>query len=141
MKNRILAIVGLALLAAVSASAQSTSTVRVSVPFAFQVGNQDMPAGTYLISKKDRGLYDLRGVDNDASVLISTHPAAAKTVSTSGYVLFDRIGARYFLAGLWSAGRNEGQHCFPTQAEKEALESLHQTSSATTLAVNTSPAR
>jgi hypothetical protein len=141
MKNRILAIVGLALLATVSASAQSTPIVQVNVPFAFQVGNQQMPPGTYLISKKDVGLYDLRGVDNNASTFVSTRPATAKTVSTTGYVLFDRIGARYFLAGIWSAGSKEGAHCFPNQAEKEALESLHQTSSLTTLALNTIPTR
>lgn len=140
MKNRILAIVGLALFAAGSASAQSTSTLRVSVPFAFQVGHQHMPAGTYSISKYSLE-FELRGVDNHANAFILTHPAAAKTPATNGYVLFDRIGSRYFLAGIWPAGSKEGAHCFPTQAEKEALQSLNQTSSFTTLALNTVPTR
>jgi hypothetical protein len=140
MKNRILAIVGLALLAAVSASAQNPSAVQVSVPFAFQVGNQHMPAGTYQISK-DSFEFKLRGVDNDAGTFIPTYPATAKTVSATGYVLFDSIGGRYFLAGIWPAGSDEGARCYPSQAEKEVLESLRQTSSLTTLALNTIPAR
>ncbi|MGD0347928.1 MAG: hypothetical protein ABSA85_14295 [Terracidiphilus sp.] len=140
MKNRILAIVGLALLAAVSASAQNTPVAQVNVPFAFRAGNQQMPAGIYVISKNSF-LFKLRGVDIDASALVPTHPATAKTASTAGYVLFDRIEGRYFLAGIWPAGSNEGARCYPNQAEKEALESLHQTSSPTTLALNTSSAR
>jgi hypothetical protein len=49
MKNRILAIVGLALLAAVSASAQNIYTSPLKVPFAFMVGNKTMPAADYTV--------------------------------------------------------------------------------------------
>ena len=140
MKTQIVAILGLALLAAVSASAQNTPVAQVNVPFAFRAGNQQMPAGIYVISKNSF-LFKLRGVDNDAGTFIPTYPATAKTVSATGYVLFDSIGGRYFLAGIWPAGSDEGARCYPSQAEKEVLESLRQTSSLTTLALNTIPAR
>jgi hypothetical protein len=49
MKNRILAIVGLAMLAAVSASAQDMKTNLIKVPFAFMVGDKTLPPGEYRI--------------------------------------------------------------------------------------------
>jgi len=140
MKNRIFAIVGLALLAAVPAFAQNIPTVRVNVPFAFRAGEKHLPAGTYRISEKDPGVVDLRGENSNAGAFLLTHPATAKTASTKPYVLFDQIGDRYFLAGVWSAGSKEGAHCFPTRHEKEALQSVNQTSG-TTIALNTIPAR
>jgi len=49
MKNRIVAIVGLALLAAVSASAQNIQTNQFKVPFAFMVGETTLPAADYRV--------------------------------------------------------------------------------------------
>jgi hypothetical protein len=141
MKNQIIAIVGLALLAAVPAFAQSIPTVRVDVPFAFQAGDRPMPAGTYMLREQAQGLVNLRREGTNAGAFISTHPATAKTASTKPYVLFDQIGDRYFLAGVWSAGSKDGARSFPSRHEKEALQSLNQASSLTTLAINTIPER
>jgi hypothetical protein len=49
MKNRILAFVGLALLGAVSASAQDMKTNLIKVPFAFVVGDKTLPPGEYRV--------------------------------------------------------------------------------------------
>ena len=142
MKNRILALVGLALFAAVSASAQNPNTIEVNVPFAFHAGNQQMPAGHYLIEPVSAGshLLALRG-PGKAFGNVMTHPETAKTVPAQGFVAFHKIGERYFLAGLWSAGEDGGVECYPSRAEKEALEALRRDETLTTLALNTVPAR
>jgi hypothetical protein len=49
MKNQIVAILGLALLAAVSASAQDMKTNLIKVPFAFMVGDKTLPPGEYRV--------------------------------------------------------------------------------------------
>jgi hypothetical protein len=49
MKTQIAATLGLALLAAVSASAQNTETNQIKVPFAFMAGNKILPAAEYRV--------------------------------------------------------------------------------------------
>jgi hypothetical protein len=49
MKTQIAAIFGLALLAAVSASAQDMKTNLIKVPFAFMVGDKTLPPGEYRV--------------------------------------------------------------------------------------------
>jgi len=140
MKNRILALVGLALLGAVSASAQNPS-VRANVPFAFQVGNEHMPAGLYLIKPVVPGSFALILLGPSKTTMIMTHTASVPTVSDQGSVTFHKIGDRYYLEGLWAAGANTGVECYPSRAEKEILESSKQDSNLITLALNTFPAR
>jgi len=140
MRNRILAIVGLALLAAVSASAQIPQTADVNVPFDFQAGDWHMPAGTYHISRPGTLLFSLRGPGN-VSAYVVTHRETAKTVADQGYLLFHEIGGHYYLGGIWSAGSADGMECFPGKAEKEALKSSNPRPSFTTLALSTVPAR
>jgi hypothetical protein len=142
MKNRILALVGLALFAAVSASAQNQPLAQVNVPFAFEFGSQQMPAGQYSI-KHLNGTYNvivLQG-PGGANVNAMVRDEDAKTVPHQGYILFHQIGNRYFFAGIWSKGERAGQAIYPGSAEKEAMKSLNRTSSLTTLALNTIPAR
>jgi len=140
MKNRILAIVGLALLAAASASAQNTETNRVNVPFAFHAGNRQMPAGAYLIEHPSSTVFILRG-PGAAGVIVGTHPEAVKAVPSQTFVTFHRVGDRYYLGGFWTAGNDNGMECYPSRAEKEALEALRRDETQTTLALNTVPAR
>ncbi len=141
MKNRILALVGLALLAAVSASAQTPTTVEFNVPFAFQVGNQHMPAGLYLIKPAGFGssALILRGPGQATAVM--THSAIASTIPAQGIVTFHKIEDSYFLEGFWTAGSKDGIKCTPSEAEKEILASRHQDSNLTTVALNTIPVR
>jgi hypothetical protein len=140
MKNRILALVGLALLAAASASAQNIKTIAVNVPFAFQAGDRHMPAGAYLIEHPSSTVFILRG-PGAAGAIVSTYPEAVKAVPSQAFVTFHRVGDRYFLGGFWKAGNDNGMECYPSRAEKEALEALRRDETLTTLALNIVPAR
>jgi hypothetical protein len=124
-----------------SAVAQSTSTVAtVNVPFAFLIDNREMPAGLYRIDHESSTLFRISGPSQSGTVL--THPIVVSKVTSKGFVAFHRIGATYFLGGLWIAGNNYGMECFQSRSEKRMLqESRQQVPSLTTLAFNSTPWR
>jgi hypothetical protein len=124
-----------------TALAQTGSTVgTVYVPFLFQVGDQQMPAGLYRIDQESSSLFLLRGPSRSGMAL--THPAASKTVATQGHIAFRRIGHTYFLEGLRSAGEDNVMECYESRSERELLQaSRKQAASAITLALNSSPRR
>lgn len=108
---------------------------RVSIPFAFYIGNQAMPAGLYSIDHEASTLFLLRGPSSSGEVL--THPVTTNRPPARGFVAFRHIGNAYFLGGLWSGGTATGMECPESSTEKKLLqESKRQLPSATTLAFN-----
>jgi len=140
MKNRILAIVGVALLAAVSASAQYSQATRVKVPFSFQAGDQHMPAGMYLITQPSTDVIRLDG-PSTVGVIFLTHQERARKAHDKACVTFHRVGERYFLKGIWSANERDGMELYPSRAEKETLEATIHPPNLTTVALNSEPER
>jgi hypothetical protein len=138
MKNRILVLVGLALLAGVSAYAQNQETVRVDVPFAFRTGNQLLPAGRYEIQHMNRNVVRLQGPGGVAGAAM-VHLALAQTAPKEGYILFRQIGNRYFLGEIWSQGQADGDAIAPGPAEREALAALKSDNDSKRVALNTVP--
>jgi hypothetical protein len=101
-----------------TAAAQSGNAVaEANIPFAFQSGNQHMPAGQYRITRDDH-LILLRGPANVADyVLVNT--AASATAPSKGKIVFHRYGDKYFLREIWTAGNSDGLECPKSRAEKE----------------------
>jgi hypothetical protein len=124
------------------AFAQAGSTmVRVNIPFAFQVGSQQLPAGRYEIKRESSHLVQLRGPANAAG-FVSMNTAIKLHPADHGSVVFHRYGSRYFLSQIWTAGNSDGLECPKTHAEKEALLAVvSQNASPTELALNTEPMR
>jgi hypothetical protein len=72
MKNRILAILGLTLLAAVPALAQNTNPTRFKVPFSFQMGERTFPAGVYSVEYNHQTKMVLLQAYNTGGVIAMT---------------------------------------------------------------------
>jgi hypothetical protein len=138
MKNRILAFVGLALLAAVSAHAQNQETVHVDVPFAFQAGSQELPAGRYEIKHINRFIVRMQGPGGVAGAVM-VHLSTTNTAPAMGSIVFHQIGNRYFLAEIWSQGETNGDAIVPGRAENEALAALKAEHDSKRVALNTVP--
>ena len=130
------------LVSASSAQAQTKFEMgTVDVPFAFQVGSQKMPAGTYRIEHVLEHLVLLHG-PNQSAHFASVHGALALIAPAKGSVVFHRYGDTYFLGQVWVAGEVDGTECPKTQQEREALQASHQiVASDTQLALNSSPRR
>lgn len=93
----------------------------VNVPFAFQAGDQEMPAGEYRLETEVTGAGQfqlLRQVDGDAVVILMTLPVESKAENPDPALIFHRYGQTYFLAQIWSGGA-DGRELFKSNREKE----------------------
>jgi hypothetical protein len=105
---------------ALAMSMHAQDLVRVSVPFDFTVGGQNLPHSTYEISRVETTNMEMLSVRNleDQS---ETELVLAKTNETVGEpkLLFDRYGGKYFLAGIVT---QDGSYDLPqTKAEQRLI--------------------
>jgi hypothetical protein len=124
-----------------SAQAQTGQKLRANIPFAFQVGSTQMPAGVYEITLQEHVIL-LRDRDpgkNVAKFLMVT-PSVDGKVQENGRLVFHRYGERYFLHEVWEANSTEGITCSPSSQEKEILRAQNQQAvPRTQVAVNAEP--
>ena len=118
MKKHIAGLFGFALLlAAASAHAQISQTVRVQVPFPFVAAGQNMPAADYSVKiTKDTGLIILSSPARSAIALSirNMHPGKE---SFECYLKFERYGERWVLEELNLEG--VGQMLRKTKIEQQ----------------------
>jgi len=104
-----------------SALAQGgTALAQVNIPFAFQMANETLPAGTYRIDLESSHVVLLRGPDKASGFLVmntanKVHPA------DHGSIVFDRYGDKYYLRQIWTKGETNGLECPKSRAEKNAV--------------------
>jgi hypothetical protein len=125
-----------------NAVAQSSSTtVKAVIPFAFQVGSQHMPAGTYDIDLLSPQHVLLRGPGHRGG-FVMVHSAEVLQAPNKSTIVFDRYGNKYFLHQIWTAGDTAGRECVKSNAEKEILLSQNnQAPSRVEIALNAGPQR
>lgn len=109
MKKRITSIVALLsfvfVLSIVQASAQHVESVRIAIPFDFQVGNKLLPAGSYRLARvqtfvpSDRSL-TLIGLDVNKSIILKASSVDNHNESTTSGMTFLRYGSEYFLSEI-----------------------------------------
>jgi len=95
--------------------------VQATVPFNFTVGNQTVPAGTYMVSSS-LSAPDLVTISNwskKAHVMILGLPHQQYKQHTNALV-FHRYGGQYFLSDIRTADSSMNIHFPPTKAEKRA---------------------
>jgi hypothetical protein len=112
MKRLILQVVGVLslLLAAGSVLAQS-NTVRVDIPFNFQIGGHALPAGLYRISPlgmTSEAFAVANEKTREADVIVPNKLMVAKPSATTKLV-FRAYGDRYFLSQIWIEGKDIGR--------------------------------
>jgi hypothetical protein len=123
MKTKLFAVVAALLLFVVAASvcyAQQTA-LAVTIPFAFQAGNQTMPPGEYRVESVLTGttqLQRLRQVNGAAVMIVSTMSVEARNGNSNPELVFNRCGQTYFLSQIWTGG-SQGHQLFKSDREKE----------------------
>lgn len=76
--------------------------LKVDIPFAFEVENQQLPSGTYwldFITTGDGSLQVIRGVHGKA-LIFSTTSTSSQNASAITKLIFHRYGDRYFLTEI-----------------------------------------
>jgi hypothetical protein len=118
-----------------------SAMLQVNIPFAFQAGGQQLPAGKYEIKRESSHIVQLRG-PGQAAGFVMMNSTFTLHAADRGSVVFRRYGNRYFLRQIWTAGNSDGLECPKSHAEKEALlAQINQGSSPDELALNAEPLR
>ncbi len=121
----ILTLVVLSLMFA-AAGANAQTNVKADVPFAFMVGNAQMPAGSYTVSEFGQGTMLIRSGNSSASAISLVRSEEGGRVSPR--LVFLHSGNDYFLTQVW--GQNGDGKILPTtKLEKELLASDSSSSS------------
>ncbi|HEY6802217.1 MAG TPA: hypothetical protein VI306_01440 [Pyrinomonadaceae bacterium] len=113
----------------VSANAQSRNRqeLKVSVPFAFNVGNTELPAGDYNVRvinpASANSVLQFASVDGKSTILIRTTDVEGWAKSTAR-LTFRHYGSQYFLAQIWMASESTGFGTPNSSSEKNLRRQL-----------------
>src|SRR5438552_10598739 len=111
MKRQTYTIIGALLLVTLvtisTAKAQSANQPFVAnIPFAFSIGDKTLSAGKYGVAianpVSDQRILKLKNLETGETVMLQMHARNGKA-DASAKLVFNRYGARYFLAQAWTA--------------------------------------
>jgi hypothetical protein len=109
MKRNLFATLSLGALSALltATSAYAQPGVEATVPFAFNVGNTQMPAGTYRITVDSLdSSVRIHNCDNSATIL--SHAQKEYPGEKNQKLVFRHVRDQYFLAEIWGEKGSEG---------------------------------
>ena len=99
---------------------------RVAIPFAFSVGDTNLPAGTYVImpvSQTSSALL-IRSLDGKSKAAVQAGGTLGRgRASMPGKLVFHRYDDAYFLAEVWAASSPTGREV--TMAKGEQMLASH----------------
>lgn len=97
-----------------------TRNMSAKIPFDFQIGKIQMPAGDYRLeyapSAKVLWLHEAK---THKSAALMTIPVSQKSASENGVLKFNRYGDEYFFAGVWGPQAMVGGAVPKSPREKE----------------------
>jgi hypothetical protein len=122
MKRNLIAILSLVVVSLMFniTGAYAQSYVKADVPFAFNVGAAQLPAGTYEIKvlSQSPNLIMIRNPETTAAALSIARSENPRDAESK--LVFDRIGTQYFLTQVWK-GSGAGGMIVPTSKHEQEL--------------------
>jgi hypothetical protein len=115
-------VVGSLMFGATGSYAQSYA--QANVPFAFTVGQKQLPAGPYQfkVTGQAENLIIIRNIETGESVLSIVLYEAPR--STESKLVFDHVGNEYFLTQVWRESGSQGQSIPTSRREQELTKEL-----------------
>jgi hypothetical protein len=106
-------VIALSVISATSSfgSAQIVGEIKANVPFTFYVGNTQLPAGEYRISRvvpENPDLLEMRSTDGKMAVLILGHAVQSTTTPGKTELIFKKYGNVAILSQIFQAGNQLG---------------------------------
>jgi hypothetical protein len=112
-----LSVVFLSLVGAAALHAQSIE--EANVPFTFQVGAAQLPAGHYIIKEDHvRESIKIRNVDTGALAVVSVHQSSADAANRA--LVFHNVGNQHFLSEICGGGDSLNLTLPVSNLEKQA---------------------
>ncbi len=103
MKRNLITILSLVVMSLMfnATGAYAQSFAKADVPFAFNVGNAQLPAGTYEVKVLGSSPYEImiRNRATSASAVATARSDSSRTGESK--LIFHRIGTQYFLSEVW----------------------------------------
>ena len=114
------------------------TAVIVNVPFAFQNGSQQLPAGRYTISTDYQHIATIQGLARSGFAMTGSDEDRQPAKTTE--VVFDKYGDQYFLHEIWVAGDTSHTY-FPTSKAERREISSNRTAPSTVVVAALEPPR
>jgi len=123
MSNTLVSLVASLLVWVSFATAQSNFTLtkgaEASIPFRFMVGNQEFPAGTYIVQLDfEKQVVVIRNEDRKVRIFLSKNDERRQATAKTQLV-FRHLGDRFFLNAVWQEGTTAGERLLPGNVETE----------------------
>jgi len=100
--------------------AYAQSYVKANVPFAFNAGARQLPAGTYEIKVVQGAGGFIISIQNDDTATAAMSIARREGPrNTDSKLVFHRVGGQYFLAEIWTSSDAGGMIVPTSKLEKE----------------------
>jgi hypothetical protein len=109
----------LIVLAPGASSAQEVG-LKITIPFDFNVAEQVLPAGDYLILAPGGQKLRILGPSRTSALALTNHVSGPRPSGPGpGFVVFNCYGERCFLARFWTARTDTGQEVLKSSTEKK----------------------
>src|SRR5882724_1802962 len=108
-----------AVLAGSSVYAQSSTVLKMDVPFEFRVGGQSLPAGEYTVVPKSPTIVVIQSKDGRRSAVAQSNAVQSNHSSADGKLIFNRYGEYRFLSQIWTPGEDVGRELPKSKVEQE----------------------
>ncbi len=106
----------------VPAYAQSSATARFHIPFEFVASDVTLPAGDYVVIYSSlNSALEIRNKIGNANVTKLTRPLDGKSIKSGAVLIFNRYGAKNFLAQLWLSDSTRGRQIPQSKYEREIM--------------------
>ena len=123
MKRNLIGILSLVVMSLMfNAAAYAQSLARANVPFAFNVGSAQLPAGTYAIDAVGLSAIEIRNAKTSAGALSIVRREFQG--DSGAKLVFHRLGDQYFLAQIWRGAGTSGMVIAPSKKEKSLEKEL-----------------
>ena len=109
------------LLITAAANAQGVN-LRANIPFDFVAGNQNLPAGEYVVqpAAAGSGILTIRSSDGSKAASSITYACGGGNPSWKTELVFHHVGRMYFLSQVQIEGHSEGRQLPKSRTEAEA---------------------
>ncbi len=122
--NLMLTLTCIAALTALALAAVPATLMTAKIPFAFHVGSNAFPAGTYVVSNAgSAGVVILRNEqDTKKNVATITNTNYSSSANEKATLQFHRYGDQYFLAKVMPAGTTTNLELQKSRSERAAAD-------------------
>jgi hypothetical protein len=126
MKRNLITILSLVVMSLLlnAAGAYAQSYAKANVPFAFNLGTAQLPAGTYEVKVISQSPYVIMIQNRETMATAVSNARSDGPGNTKSKLVFDRIGNQYFLTEVWNGLGADGMIVPTSKHEKELKKEL-----------------